>query len=149
MFNLTVINIKDIKKYAIKLFILCIIGFVIAQTVPLVQQLGRKINLIDSDLLVCLDTTCETIKQTQKIDNIEKKAFTDEFFEDILKTQISSIEDYTEIEDTNYENQIEEVAINTNTPEEKKEKQNDKLELARNKSYNTSYNTRPFRIKIY
>lgn len=92
MFNVTVLNSKDIKKFCIKLVIGVLILFLIFNIIPFFKE---KV-----DLTSCLSTTSKIMQDnvfennSNVNDNKSIKAYKEDFFEDILKSQIGSINDF-------------------------------------------------------
>lgn len=127
MFNIKVFKLKDLIKYFIELIVVVSIILATTKFVTNIKkdekpEENKKEGLINVDLTSCIAETSELIKETNSKDS-EIKAYKSDFFEDVLKSQIGSIEDY--------ENDlpIEEIEI-ANTDENKE------MEAESDSSYN-------------
>lgn len=95
MFNVTVLRVKDIIKYFIILIMILLLIFFLVKFV-----FNNKANL---DLISCLGKTSVIMQDNVLKDNNSDvdednsellKAYKEDFFEDILKSQIGAIEDF-------------------------------------------------------
>lgn len=127
MFKVKVFKLKDLIRYFAELIIIIISIFFITKLVSNAKEETpiketEKQSGINIDFTACIDTTSEIIKETNKIENNELKAYKTDFFEDVLKSQIGSIEDYTKYDFTEEETEMvesknSEESITTNTEE--------------------------------
>lgn len=156
MFNIRVIKISDLIKYFIKIII--VISIILISTKILNNNQEPKRGSLDYDLTGCIDTTSTLIKNVNRPEESEKKAYNSDFYEEILKSQIglaSEIDD-TEIYDTaetaNSEN-ISEI----NQPKETFDNQLASVEVAKvgvqtevitNNPISLNYNTQYGNVKI-
>lgn len=121
MFNVTVLKMKDIKKYLLGMLATIVIVFIVSKYIP-------KNN--NNSMLVCLEQTVPTVTNIEHEDE-EEDYGEDIFLQSILKTQISSIQAIENI-DNNVKNKEE---VNTKEKEEPKQE----VEMARNQFSNRSY----------
>ena len=140
MFNVTVLKMKDIKKYVIGIVITIILIIVISKYLP---QVGKEEKIIqklvpENSMLGCLDTAVPTIssinEEYKQMENEQNEITEDKFLQGILKTQISSIKGMENIEEK------ERIAKEEQEKEEEKEQNENKIEVARNRFENSSNN---------
>lgn len=97
MFNVTVLKMKDIKKYVIGLLATVVVVIIISKYFPQTAKEGKMIPKItvENSMLGCLDQTVPTIanmnEEYKKIAKEEDELTEDTFLQGILKTQVSSI----------------------------------------------------------
>lgn len=135
MFNVTVLKMKDIKKYFIGMLATIVVVIVASKCLPRPTKEGKMVQkvLAENSMLECLGQTVTTMSSTQekKEETPEKHQEIEEenLLQGILKTQISSIQGIENIEDKEKEKQKQE---NTKEePQEKKQEENNpKTELA-------------------
>ena len=96
MFNIKVFKITDLIKYVVVIIVVIVSIFIITNIIKNSKKEDKKISLFNYDLTSCLEETSSIIKETNKSVDDEKKAYKKDFFEDILKSQIGSIEDFEE-----------------------------------------------------
>ncbi|MBR3002588.1 MAG: stage II sporulation protein P [Clostridia bacterium] len=101
MFNVKVFRVKDLIKYFIEIIIVIGIIFLLTKTLSqnkneakVSEQENKSEGFLSCDLIGCIDTASGIIKETNKPEDDEIKAYKPDFFEDILKSQIGSIEDF-------------------------------------------------------
>ena len=156
MFNVAVLNLKDIIKYFVGITILFFIIFFGAKYMKNIKKKSDEISnnaenisieLSKKNLLPCIETTLPVISQLESNNNsIELKEKKD-VLKEILKTQITSI---NEIEEKNEEEVAEKEEINNENVEIVEETKNDDVQLRRitsKSSYrniNSKSNTRKF-----
>lgn len=154
MFNIKVIKLRDIIKYAISLILLFSIILIIFKILKKPENNEKTEGTFGLDLIGCIDTASTIVKQTNNNTDIEKKPYQADFFEDILKSQIGSIESFSEIDDT----------ITSNTEDEKASENNnvnngqtDNIQMAKtglnteiitNNPISLNYNTQYSNVKI-
>lgn len=140
MFNVTVLKMKDIKKYVIGIVITIILIIVISKYLP---QVGKEEKIIqklvpENSMLGCLDTAVPTIssinEEYKQMENEQNEITEDKFLQGILKTQISSIKGMENIEEK------ERIAKEEQEKEEEKAQNENKIEVARNRFENSSNN---------
>ena len=121
MFNVTVLRVKDLLKYLLLIVLSILLIILIVKIIPKSKSIENIINteelskknektnednkedggLFNFDLLNCLKTSSVILNdksfedKNEQNDNIESiKAYKKDFFEDILRSQIGSVEDY-------------------------------------------------------
>ena len=117
MFNVKVFKLKDILKYFAIVIVLILMIFIIINLISKTSK--EEANSINIDFTACIDTTSELIRQTNKSDENEIKAYKSDFFEEIVKGQIGSIEDYQE----EIPNEVESTKETINETQEKLNKE--------------------------
>ena len=135
MFNVTVLKMKDIKKYFIGMLATIVVVIVASKCLPRPTKEGKMVQkvLAENSMLECLGQTITTMSSTQEqneeITEPGEGIEEENLLQGILKTQISSIQGIENIEDKEKEKQKQE-----NTKEEpqenKQEENNPKTELA-------------------
>ncbi len=137
MFNVTVLKMKDIKKYVIGMLVTTIIIITVSQYFPKVLKEKRSLPqwVTENSMLGCLEQAVPTMasdnEEYKKIAE-EEEITEDKFLQGILKTQISSIQGIENIETKEKEEAKEEVAQEPQPPKE------ENIELARNRLNNRS-----------
>ena len=104
MFRVTVLNTKEIISFVIKII-------VIVSIIIIFCVLKEKF-LTNADLVSCLGSTSSILMEDKPYETDEEqiKAYKEDFFEDILKSQIGAIEDF----DINKQNSINNNGDNLN-----------------------------------
>ena len=135
MFNVTVLKMKDIKKYFIGMLATIVVVIVASKCLPRPTKEGKMVQkvLAENSMLECLGQTVTTMSSTQEqneeITEQGEEIEEENLLQGILKTQISSIQGIENIEDKEKGKQKQE-----NTKEEsqenKQEENNPKTELA-------------------
>ena len=162
MFNVTVLKMKDIKKYFIGMLATIVVVIVASKCLPRPTKEGKMVQkeLAENSMLECLGQTITTMSSTQEqndeITEPGEGIEEENLLQGILKTQISSIQGIENIEDKEKEKQKQE-----NTKEEpqenKQEENNPKTELAQtglatqvmtNNPIKESYNVQYGKVKI-
>ena len=162
MFNVTVLKMKDIKKYFIGMLATIVVVIVASKCLPRPTKEGKMVQkvLAENSMLECLGQTVTTMSSTQEqneeITEPGEGIEEENLLQGILKTQISSIQGIENIEDKEKEKQKQE-----NTKEEpqenKQEENNPKTELAQtglatqvmtNNPIKESYNVQYGKVKI-
>ena len=162
MFNVTVLKMKDIKKYFIGMLATIVVVIVASKCLPRPTKEGKMVQkvLAENSMLECLGQTVTTMSSTQEqneeITESEEEIEEENLLQGILKTQISSMQGIENIEDKEKEKQKQE-----NTKEEPQEKEqeenNPKTELAQtglatqvmtNNPIKESYNVQYGKVKI-
>ena len=129
MFNVTVLKLKDIKKYFIGLLLTTIVVVLASKYFPKMSE-GKKLAInieFQNSMLGCLKQAVPVMssinEEYKKMDNENEEVKEENLLQGILKTQISSIKGMEEIEEkakqsikeeAQQENQIE----NTETEQE-------------------------------
>lgn len=128
MFNVKVFRAKDLIKYFIILILVVLIIYFISKLFIQNKELkdmteNKKTGFLDYNLTACIETTSTIVKDINNPKEIEKKDYNSNLFEDILKSQISLMEDAEEdnemISTANAEDEKNE--LNNDVPEENKE----------------------------
>ncbi len=162
MFNVTVLKMKDIKKYFIGMLATIVVVIVASKCLPRPTKEGKMVQkvLAENSMLECLGQTVTTMSSTQEqneeITEQGEEIEEENLLQGILKTQISSIQGIENIEDKEKEKQKQE---NTKEePQEKKQEENNpKTELAQtglatqvmtNNPIKESYNVQYGKVKI-
>ena len=109
MFNVTVLKMKDIKKYLLGILATSIVVFIVSKYIPK-----------NNSMLGCLKQTVPTITNLNRTD--EQRNYEDDFLQGILKTQISSMKVIENMEN-NMGSNIENEDVKENEVEEE-QKQN-------------------------
>ena len=162
MFNVTVLKMKDIKKYFIGMLATIVVVIVASKCLPRPTKEGKMVQkvLAENSLLECLGQTVTTMSSTQEqneeITEQGEEIEEENLLQGILKTQISCMQGIENIEDKEKEKQKQE---NTKEePQEKKQEENNpKTELAQtglatqvmtNNPIKESYNVQYGKVKI-
>ena len=150
MFNVTVVNIKDITKYLVSITItLCLVMFVARYFSHLSEdkkqqlEIDRKISqIMQTSLLICLDETIPGIKETNRELNMsyEEQINESDILGNLLKIELGMFEEETKMADiqNTASNQVQNPETNIQESQNQ-EKQN--IEVAR-KHYDTSCNSK-------
>ncbi len=113
MFNIKVLRLKDLIKSCLILTFVFIILFLIINILKNNANQTAHTGFFNYDLTSCIDTTSNIVKNTNKPEQYSIKAYKTDLYEDILKSQIGSIEDFREIDDTYLETE-EKNSLNSN-----------------------------------
>lgn len=152
MFNVTVLRMKDIIRFFIGITFLLLIIYIskilYKEKVEnkIAKELADGVKILTSNSMTqCLDETVLAVasvnnqNETSLLDNEKDEKITQtNVLENILKTQISSLKaiEIAEKTQNNVEMTSSENELNNNEENSKQEK----IELARNRLTNTSYN---------
>lgn len=162
MFNVTVLKMKDIKKYFIGMLATIVVVIVASKCLLRPTKEGKMVQkvLAENSMLECLGQTVTTMSSTQEqneeITESGEEIEEENLLQGILKTQISSMQGIENIEDKEKEKQKQD---NTKEkPQEKKQEENNpKTELAQtglatqvmtNNPIKESYNVQYGKVKI-
>lgn len=127
MFNVTVLKLRDILKFIIGILAISIIlltitkSFSVNNTITHEKISSKLTTIIENNLIKCIDDTLPTISM---IDEEEENI---NYIEDVLKTQISTINGIEKIEDKLKQNEIK-----TDDTKEKTTDNKENIELATN-----------------
>lgn len=128
MFNVKVFRAKDLIKYFVILLLIILAIYFISKVFIQNKELKSidepdKKGFLDYDLTACIETTSTIVKNVNKPKDEEKQTNNSNFYEDVLKSQISLMEDAEEdneiISTANAEDEKNE--LNNDVPEENKE----------------------------
>ena len=125
MFNVTVIKMKDIKKYLIGMVVTVSVVILASKYLPQNNSNDKILNkvLSEQNMVGCLDKTVPTIATIEESNNDKKQEEQTikqaDLLQGILKTQISSIQGIESIEKTEENSKTEETK-----PEPEQENQN-------------------------
>jgi len=91
MFNVTVLKMKDIKKYLIGMLAIVLVIILISKYFPIITNEKRIIEkaLSKNSMVGCLKQTIPTIASVKEEENYREE---ENWLQDVLKTQISSIQ---------------------------------------------------------
>lgn len=134
MFNVAVVNVKDILKYLVSITItLCLVMFVTRYFSNLDENEKNKISqIMQTSLLVCLDEVIPGIKETNhELNNTEESLIDgNEILGDLLKIELAMFTQEQKIAEVqNYEsNKVESVENNN---QEVKQEEGQQIEMAR------------------
>ena len=134
MFNVAVVNVKDILKYLVSITItLCLVMFVTRYFSDLNENEKNKISqIMQTSLLVCLDEVIPEIKETnhELKDSEESLINENDILGDLLKIELAMFKQEQKIaEIQNYEsNKVESVENNN---QEVKQEEGQQIEIAR------------------
>lgn len=136
MFNVTVLKMKDIRKYAIGMIVTVIVVILASKYFPQATKEEKIVEKLVSknSMLECLDQAVPTISNMNQEDKEKEEAkeiTKNNLLQGVLKTQISSIGGME-----NAEQKLKLAEEQQAKQEEQKEKQ---LETARNRFSNPSY----------
>ena len=155
MFNVTVIKMKDIKKYLLGMIITVILIIGISKYFSKIADQTKKVQktVITNNMIECLEQTVAVSSIIEDEDSEQTKETIEEknLLNEILKTQISSIDD---LEETNQ--QEEKVEDNTSKEEIAKTEQQEikqvetglKTQVITNNPLKESYNSQYQNVKI-
>ena len=161
MFNVTVLKMKDIKKYFFGMLATIIIVILASKYLPQTTNKEKVVGkvLSENSMVECLGQTVTSMssidEEYQKIANEEELIKEEDLLQEILKTQISSIQGMETIEEKTKEEQ-------ENTTEQiendnRKNEDTQKVEVAQtgmmtqvitNNPIKESYNTEYGKVKI-
>ena len=170
MFNVTILKMKDIKKYLIGMTITAILVVIASNYLPKISDEPKLIqkSLFNNNMIGCLKQTVPvvaTINKENSTDTENKNIEEKNILQNILKTQISSIREIEKLEEISENNTVvdekidEKEDINNkqeNVPEELNNKK-DELQLAQtgvetqvitNNPIKESYNAQYNKVKI-
>ena len=104
MFRVTVLNTKEIISFVIKIIIIV--------SIIIIFCVLKDKFFTNADLVSCLGSTSSILMEDKPYETDEEqiKAYKEDFFEDILKSQIGAIEDF----DINKQNSINNNVVNLN-----------------------------------
>ena len=123
MFNVTVLKMKDIKKYFFGMLATIIVVILVSKYLPQATNKEKVVGkvLLENSMVECLGQTVTSMssidEEYQKIANEEEGIKEEDLLQGILKTQISSIQEMETIE----EKTKEEENIAEETPVEQNE----------------------------
>lgn len=98
MFNVTVLKMKDIKKYVVGMLLTIVVIIIVSQYFPLLMQKKKSVPqwMTENSMIECLDQAVPTMasinEEYKKIAKEEDEIAEDKFLQGILKTQISSMQ---------------------------------------------------------
>ena len=132
MFNVTVLKIKDIKKYLIGMLITIVIIITVIQYFPKMLKEKRSMPkwVTENSMMECLDQTVPAMSTVnEEYKKIAKEEGTSEskFLQGVLKTQISSIQ---EVENIEKKEEVQAEAKQEEAVQEPQEPKEETLELA-------------------
>lgn len=134
MFNVAVVNVKDILKYLVSITItLCLVMFVTRYFSDLNENEKNKISqIMQTSLLICLDEIIPGIKETNhELNNNEESLINEnDILGDLLKIELAMFKQEQKIAEVqNYEsNKVESVENNN---QEVKQEEGQQIEMAR------------------
>ena len=158
MFNVTVLKMKDIKKYMVGLLATAAVVIMVSKYFPLNTKEEKIVQkmLTENSMLGCLDQTIPTIsnmnEEYKKIAKEEDELTENTFLQGILKTQVSSIKGLETIEE---KEKIAKEEQNQLPPSQQEE--NNKVEMAQtnlltqvvtNNPLTESFNVQYEKVKI-
>lgn len=120
MFNVTVLKMKDIKKYVIGMLVTTIVIITISQYLPKMLKEKRSLPqwVSENSMLGCLEQavpTMASVNEEYKKIAEEEEITEDKFLQGILKTQVSSMQGIEKIE-TKEKTEVKEEAIQEPQP---------------------------------
>lgn len=152
MFNVTILKIKDIKKYLLVMIFIILVTVLISKYLPKIKEQKNIIPniLTNNSMLKCLDKTMPTISSVENVEQENShKVEEDNIWHGILKTQISSINNIQAVEEEKKEEKIEKVEENNNKTENIEIAQTGvATEVITNNPIKESYNTEYGKVKI-
>lgn len=152
MFNVTILKIKDIKKYLLVMIFIILVTVLISKYLPKIKEQKNIIPniLTNNSMLKCLDKTMPTISSVENVEQKNShKVEEDNIWHGILKTQISSINNIQAVEEEKKEEKIEKVEENNNKTENIEIAQTGvATEVITNNPIKESYNTEYGKVKI-
>ena len=116
MFNVTVLRLKDIVKYIVCIFVLILLIFSITNyfsgTKENTQEVTQKIENVTNEisnhsLLSCLDATLPVVASINHQEEEKEKLSENDILKSMLETQISSIEEIQNMEESTEEAETE------------------------------------------
>ena len=158
MFNVTVLKMKDIKKYFFGMLATIIIVILASKYLPQTTNKEKVVGkvLSENSMVECLGQTVTSMssidEEYQKIANEEEGIKEEDLLQGILKTQISSIQGMETIEEKakEEENTVEETPEeqNENTPNIEVAQTGMVTQVITNNPIKESYNTEYGKVKI-
>lgn len=157
MFNVTILKMKDIKRYFIGMLVTIVIIVLLNQCYLQIFKEKKELPkvVLDNNMIGALNQTVPVISSitNEEKNTIEKTNIKqDDVLQSILKTQISSIKGLENIENNNEEKEIAE------TKEEKQQEENPQTEkiaeagsptqVITNNPLKENYNTQYGKVKI-
>lgn len=157
MFNVTVLKMKDVKKYMIGLLATVVIVITISKYFPQNATEKKMVQKImpENSMLGCLDQAVPTIssinEEYKKIAKEEDELTEDTFLQGILKTQVSSMKGLETVEEK------EKIAKEEQKQVLPQQEENNKIEVAQtnlqtqvitNQPLKESYNVEYGKVKI-
>lgn len=120
MFNVTVLKMKDIKKYVIGMLVTTIVIITVSQYLPKMLKEKRSLPqwVSENSMLGCLEQavpTMASVNEEYKKIAEEEEITEDKFLQGILKTQVSSMQGIEKIE-TKEKTEVKEEAIQEPQP---------------------------------
>lgn len=100
MFNIKILKLKDLIKSCLILILVLSILFLIIHNTKNNDNQTKNDGIFNYDLTCCIDSTSSIIKNTNKPEQYNIKAYKSDLYEDILKSQIGAVEDFREVDDT-------------------------------------------------
>ncbi len=146
MFNVTVLRMKDIKKYLIGM-IITILVIILASKYIQQEKAQKKVIpqiLAEKSMVECLDQTISTMDTVEENHEIK----TGNVLQGILKTQIASIDGLEVTEETTKEEQNEEEKPEEQTENEELAEVGLQTQVITNNPLKESYNTQYGKVKI-
>ena len=156
MFNVTVLKMKDIKKYFILILATIFVTILICKYFPKKSNKENRLLKIipKSSFISCLEQTVPTIKNyNEEVKENEKKDETinkPNFLQEILKTQVSSIEKIENVEEQQKQKEIigeatqeqiqEQKEKNEQNEKQEEQKNQENMEVAKTRTFYTNYN---------
>ena len=136
MFNVTILKMKDIRKYGIGMIVTVIVVILASKYFPQATKEEKIVEKLVSEnsMLECLDQTVPTISNINQEENKKedaKEITPNNVLQGVLKTQISSIRGMENVE------QKEKLA--KEQQEKQEEQKKEEIQTARNQFSNTSY----------
>ncbi len=161
MFNVTVLKMKDIKKYFFGMLATVIIVIVVSKYLPQANTQEKVVGkvLAENSMVECLGQTVTSMssvkEEYQKIADEEEGIHEEDLWQGILKTQISSIQGMETVEEKTkkeQENTTEQTEDNTNpkeeTPNVEVAQTGMMTQVITNNPIKESYNTEYGKVKI-
>lgn len=161
MFNVTVLKMKDIKKYFFGMLATVIIVIVVSKYLPQANTQEKVVGkvLAENSMVECLGQTVTSMssvkEEYQKITDEEEGIHEEDLWQGILKTQISSIQGMETVEEKTkkeQENTTEQTEDNTNpkeeTPNVEVAQTGMMTQVITNNPIKESYNTEYGKVKI-
>lgn len=120
MFNVTVLKMKDIKKYVIGMLVTTIIIITVSQSLPKMLKEKRSLPqwVSENSMLGCLEQavpTMASVNEEYKKIAEEEEITEDKFLQGVLKTQVSSMQGIEKIK-TEEKTEVKEEAIQEPQP---------------------------------
>ena len=124
MFNVTVLKMKDIKKYVIGTITIMLVVILTSKYLPKITQEKKIIEKVISQnsMIGCLEQTIPTISNEKEEEKIERQ---EDWLQGILKTQVSTIEGLE-----NKEEKVEEEKIEQEEKTNSQDENNQNIEIA-------------------